>query len=546
MRIVVRLLVIMCFFVVVTGEFSSCSQPASECAGANCADGNATPEAQTELVIESQQEQSPSDTENPTTETPVAEGATDGGVPETTPSDETINKAPCKNSTHCPRQQACVKGFCDKCKHGGQCGYRQGCLADGSCGACTQDKECEVGKRCREGFCTPQRIREYNLIVDKAKWKDMISPANLSKKLKIPCSLEHDSLVYKDCKVRPRGESSLAFPKLSLRVEFPENAKHPGYARKINLRAEYNDKSYMRAFLAHETFRRISSIPSPRVRYVRLKVNGEDQGIYAEIERIGGKFLDYHRRDRNASMYEADPPDSAGSGITALIPLPSQDLYQKGYDQKSGPADYSDLIHLIEKVIMPAHKSGDVTDLKKQVNMDLYLDYLALMVLVQNRDHFWKNYYFSRQKNAKGELQWEFYPWDLDLSFGCFYTSKFKTLCKIFMTDSPSLFGTRDKDTPVSYPIKGFYNLLADVVLKNTELRGKFRDRVCKFISGDFWNKQLPKLIKAYKQLLLPEIASDKKDRVDGEVDFVKAVAEVELYLSKRKEFLAKELFCSK
>lgn len=297
--------------------------------------------------------------------------------------------------------------------------------------------------------------------------------------------------------------------------------------------------------LSHEVFRMLTTIPSPRTRFTKLLVNGKMYGLYVEVERIGGKFLERHGRDRKSPMYESDPQEAASQGLGSLIPLPEKSMYLKGYDKKSGSDSYDDLITLIEDVIYQAHLKEDLGQLKQQINVPAYLDYLAVMTIIQNRDHFWKNFYFSLQKTSTGTKKWEFYPWDLDLSFGCIYTEARGTLCDIYVDNTPAMFGTRSPGTPVTYPTKGFFNLLTDVVLKDKEQYEKYRGRICLFLKSDAWNKRIPQLIKVYEAMLLPVIAEDDKDRIKDKAEFQKKVGELQTFVSKRKAFLSKELSCT-
>lgn len=50
------------------------------------------------------------------------------------------------------------------------------------------------------------------------------------------------------------------------------------------------------------------------------------------------------------------------------------------------------------------------------------------------------------QKSETGKALWEFYPWDLDLSFGCIYTSKYKTL-SLLLSEVETDAQDRVKDT---------------------------------------------------------------------------------------------------
>lgn len=411
---------------------------------------------------------------------------------------------------------------------------------------CGSNSDCEQEKICLGGICAEKIIRTYDLIVEKDQWDEMRINGRYER-MEIPCSLKYGGQTYSDCFVRPRGESSLDYKKLPLRIQFPENYPHPGYSRKINLRSEYNDRSFLRMILAHETFRSLTRVPSPRTRFVNLSVNGNPNwGLYVEIERVGGNFLELNGRNRALPMYEADPEiDLLGTGICSLIPLESTTLYRSGYIKKTGDEEnYLDLINLIENDIYKTYLTGDSCYLHDAVNMEMFLDYLAVMGLIQGKDHVRKNYFFSKQKDRNGELKWEFYAWDLDLTFGCIYTDEDLTICNELFTEENPFFGMRSENEEIEYPAEEIYNLLIDLVLRDPYLKQQLSNRICTMMDSDYWQKRIFDIIDAYEQHILPKVQEDGWDRNETTEEFENGVEEVRQFIKKRTEYIIKLLDC--
>lgn len=444
----------------------------------------------------------------------------------------------------CARNQACVAGTCGSCSSSDQCRPDQACLPDRTCGACSSSTQCQDGRSCIKGQCLAP-LRTYELSTDPDQWDQMRIDERYSD-IMIPCTLTHDGTEYPDCEVGPRGESSRDYRKLPLRIHFPKLVPHPGYRRKMNLRSEFNDMSYLRVVLAHETIRRLTALPVPMVRFVRLHVNGGDYGIYLETERVDDDLLRATGRSELAPLFEADPVLRTSEGMATLLPLPDSAAYQAAYDLKIGVVDdYEKVRSLIEDLIHPAHLSGNTCELRDAVNLEQLLDYVAVMALLQGKDHVRKNYYFSLQPMPDGSSKWEFYPWDLDLTFGCIYTDADLTMCRNPTARDSLYFGMLPEGEDASYPTPIAFNLLLDVVLRDAILRAEIDRRLCEMINSEYWTRELPELIDGWEEALLPEVSTDKWDNNEGPQDFAKAVDQLRNYVRDRRSFVLERLSCS-
>ena len=449
----------------------------------------------------------------------------------------------------CPLDQGCHEGTCGACSDAAECRDLQGCRADGSCGDCAGEADCRDSEACREGFCVPATLPVWHLTIDPADWANM--KADAGAKLEVPCGLSVGGVDYAGCTVRLRGGSSLYFPKKSFRIELPDGAPHPGYARKINLRAEYNDPSFLRNFLSLYAFGQMTTLPTPRARFLVLELNGETYGLMAEVERVGDAFLEARGRDRDAPMYEADPPgELMAAGPGSMVPLP-EDVYPIAFDKNDDDGDYSDLRALVEDGVWADHVEAEAkgapvtTRIREEVDVPSYLDYLATMMLVQNHDHVRKNYYLSRQVTAGEGARWEAYPWDLDLSLGCLWTSDYDTLCTEHTAEGRYDAGVVPDGVSPGYPVEAFYNLLIHLTLKDPVTLEPLRGRLCAMTQSPVWIERLPALARAMEETLLPAVMADERDRNDDVEQFHSAVDQVASFMEARAAYLWSTLDCS-
>ena len=445
----------------------------------------------------------------------------------------------------CPAGQGCHEGTCGSCADASECRALEGCVA-GHCGACKSASDCKSPKQCINGFCMRSPIRKWNLIVDPNKWKGILAKPSL--KQYIPCSMKVDDVVYdQGCEVRIRGGVSKSYPKKSFRIRFPQDADHPGYSRKINLRSEYNDPTFMRNYLASWLFDQVTGIPTPRVRFRRLAVNGKDQGVYAEVERIGSRFRKKRGRDAGAPLYESDPPSSlAAKGAGGLIKLPGPSTYMETYQKHSDPEDdYTDLVGLIEKAIWPDYTSlAGAKLINGTVETAQYVDYLAVQGVIMNADHVRKNYYFSLQKTA-GSARWEFYPWDMDMSFGCEWKGGEELNYCTELSDKAAWDAGALSDPIVEqYPTKEFFSALIDSVMRSTQLTGEIKARMCKILGSHAWKTRLPALMDALEDGIVDDVASDPMDMNKTAKGFRDEVDKLRKWVKKRTTVLGFNLDC--
>ena len=446
----------------------------------------------------------------------------------------------------CDWGEGCHDGICGPCAIPDECHTLEGCRDDGSCGPCEGDGHCREGESCVFGECMPDELPRWQLIVDEADWEDLLE--HEEEDTYVPCTLVVGDAERDDgAELRLRGGSTRSLPKKSLRIRFPEDAEHPGYSRKINLRAEYNDPSFLRSFLGFEMFRRHSRLPTPQARYLRLDLNGEYYGLMLETERIGGRFLELRGRDRDAATYEGADVDDEG----ALTPNDDPDEYRVIYAKTTGDeTDYGDLEALIEGALwgdyLDSSGTGDTVSqrVSEEVHLGQYLVYLALMAVIQSQDHVTNNFYFSHQTVGVDGARWEFYAADTDLTFGCLWDEENgDPLCDSFHFDGWWLNGWIPDDVePGVDPVWG--NLLIHLVVNDPQLAPIYVQQICAIVGGLTWNERLPALIDALSETIAEAALDDVHDMSQTAGEVQAAQDEVFSFVELRREYLRDALGC--
>jgi hypothetical protein len=456
---------------------------------------------------------------------------------------------PCPNGpVDCGFDLGCHQEVCGLCSAPEECRGGQGCREDGVCGACTADAQCPDDTACRSGFCVVRTVPQWDLEIAASDLE--IMDEDPYARVFVPAVLTADEVTYdQDVQIRYLGSSTLAFPKKSFRIEFPEAADHPGYARRINLRAEYNDPSFLRTYLGYETVRRMTLLPTPRARYVNVSLNGVNYGLMLEVERVGGKFLEAHGRDREQSMYEGKETSPWG----ALMPMSDEAEYREYYAKTTGDAeDWSDLIGLVEENLWLDHLDSQpwgptgTARTREVIAIDSYIEYLAALAAIQSQDHVTNNYFLSWQNVPGVGWRWEFYPWDMDLTFGCLWDDELSTsLCSSTLVyDDWWLNGVVVEPTVAGQPNSCWCNLPAHLVLNDPELGGDYIRQLCRVIASEWWTDRLPDLAAALGQTLESRVLADTNDRNQTLDDWAVSRAQVLAFMVERKAFLETELGC--
>ncbi len=220
--------------------------------------------------------------------------------------------------------------------------------------------------------------------------------------------------------LRLRGNTSRTSAKKSFKISFNSfiSGTRLEGVKELNLNGEHNDPSIMRARIAWE-LAQDAGMPAPRVNHVRLFINGQPYGLYANIEHLNDDFVE-HRFARDAgNLYKCLwPADLANLGTDPN----SYKLMSGGrqvYELKTNETldDYSGLARFVT-ALHATTSTQALCALDSVFNVNSYLKWLAWEVTTGHWDNhsFNKNNFYLYEDPASGLM--EFISYDADNTFG--------------------------------------------------------------------------------------------------------------------------------
>ena len=210
--------------------------------------------------------------------------------------------------------------------------------------------------------------------------------------------------------------------RLSFKIDFNEFDSEQSWrgVTKINLNNNTTDPSFMREPLSYELFRE-AGVPCSRVGYARVSVTVPGQfdrsphGLYTVVEQVDKRFL----KDRYGSAKGLLMKPSTFGAFRYL----GEDWadYELGYVPKIEPTE-TQKQRVIEfaRLVHMADESAFAAQIAEYLDVDQFLRFLAVNVLLVNLDSFLggaQNHYVYLEPESN---KFQYLPWDMDHSFGSF------------------------------------------------------------------------------------------------------------------------------
>lgn len=120
-----------------------------------------------------------------------------------------------------------------------------------------------------------------------------------------------DGFTKKDVGVRKKGfVGSLSTTKPSLKLDLAEfvPGQQLGPYERFTLNNSNQDPSLIRTCMTYGIFAGLG-LPAPRCNFAHVTLNGEDLGVYANVEPINADFVDAHFEDAGGDLYEGTLSD---------------------------------------------------------------------------------------------------------------------------------------------------------------------------------------------------------------------------------------------
>jgi len=274
------------------------------------------------------------------------------------------------------------------------------------------------------------RMRKVEITLDKAEWEKMwVDPIS---KYQAKADADIFGTVLKDVGFRMRGQFSLrnSGDKKPFKIDTDAYIDGQEYEnlRQLMFLNSIGDPSLLNEKLAYELMA-FSGLPSSHVAFVELWIDlrgdGEDPiywGVYAMVERVDNKYLGnrFTRDAKGGNLYKAShaqrgPMDLVYHG-DHIEDYPTQDgSYAYGKMNNEEEADYSDIVALC-RTINGADYTNEaeyITALESAINVDSFLRYHAVNMLIDNWDSYLNtgNNFYLFNNPVSGRFEW--IPWDL-------------------------------------------------------------------------------------------------------------------------------------
>ena len=233
-------------------------------------------------------------------------------------------------------------------------------------------------------------LRTIFLEFENAAWESELS-AFYGTDVEVPATMTVDGRVYKDVGVHFRGNSSYrSIPEglkrsLNISVDFTVDGQDLGGYQTLNLLNANNDPTFLRAVLYTEISRRY--IPTPKMNYMRVVINGESWGVYLNSQQFNGDFVKEHFDGKGARWKVPGRPNGRG-GLEYL----GADLarYRSVYEIKSKDEDASwKALAELCRVLNETPAESLETALSPLLDIDSALRFLAVEVALVNSDGYW-------------------------------------------------------------------------------------------------------------------------------------------------------------
>jgi hypothetical protein len=222
----------------------------------------------------------------------------------------------------------------------------------------------------------------------------------------VPVTLLVDGKTYRDVGVHFRGMSSyMGAPEgrkrsLNLSLDMAHDTQNVGGYKTLNLLNSHEDPTFMRAVLFLHIARQY--IPAPKANFVRVVINGEDWGIYANVQQFNKDFLSENYPDSAGARWKVPGPNPQ-SGLSYLGDDAA--IYKQLYEikTKDDPAQWTALIHL-SRTLNQTPSSELEKALSPILDLDAVLRFLALDNTLVNNDGYWtrgSDYSIYRNQGGK-------------------------------------------------------------------------------------------------------------------------------------------------
>jgi len=208
-----------------------------------------------------------------------------------------------------------------------------------------------------------------------------------------------------------KGKSTRRAEQKSYRIKLDSKEDLYRGERTFQLNKHPYDDSRVRNKLSFDLFRSIPNFPSMKTEFIHLEINGIDYGLYTHVEKVGKEYLINRGWNEDDNLYKAQDfafliydelkMDSKGKPV-------DPDAFDSRLEIESGK-DHTALDNMLKDINNP--KADFQETFEKYFNRDNYLTWMAINIILGNKDTISQNFYLY---NPKYSETFYFLPWDYD------------------------------------------------------------------------------------------------------------------------------------
>ncbi|MFV8755403.1 CotH kinase family protein [Nannocystaceae bacterium ST9] len=218
----------------------------------------------------------------------------------------------------------------------------------------------------------------------------------------VPGSFEYAGVEYANVGIRLKGNHSFRplGEKASFKIKFNEYVSGRRFLglEALTLNNMVTDSSMLREWIGYRVFRELE-VPAPRAGFAQVWVNGEEYGLYLDLEPYDDEFLDRVYADPSGNLYESDQNADLDTSI---------DAWHQDEGKDKSRADLMAFAAL-------AQQDGDAVFYGAQAMVDLpeFLAFMAGETIVGHFDGHIGGHNFFIYHEPTLDL-WSYQPWGLD------------------------------------------------------------------------------------------------------------------------------------
>jgi hypothetical protein len=268
----------------------------------------------------------------------------------------------------------------------------------------------DVSNHAEAPLYDPATLRTFFIDFEQSDWEAELVTFN-NTDVEVPATVTVDGRVYRDVGIHFRGNSSFNVGNgykrsLNLSFDFVHDGQAIGGYRTLNFLNANTDPTLMRTVLSMHIARQY--IPSPKANFVRVVINGENWGIYANAQQFNKEFVAEHFNTTKGARWKIPQGGGSGGGFAYQGDDPARyrSFQIKSKDEPEAWAAIVDLARTLQQTPPEALEAA----LAPRLDIDAYLRFLALDNVMASGDGFYvRGADYSLYRDPDGRFHFVFH-----------------------------------------------------------------------------------------------------------------------------------------